>query len=194
MRDQLDVDDKHIKRIEALCTSMTAQERLQPDLIDMSRRRRIARGAGQEVGAVNQLLKQWKQMKQMMKAMKKMGLGAGLGAKEKRAALEGMAPGGESDEESVRQSLRASLVLACEKGLTSIAVPAIGTGVGGFPLQRCAEVSLEEARAHLEGETSLEEIRFVLFGEPAYRVFEMVNDAAKVQAQMDRLAKLRERR
>jgi len=73
-------------------------------------------------------------------------------------------------------------------------VPAIGTGVGGFPLQRCAEVSLEEARRHLDGETTLEEIRFVLFGEPAYRVFEMVNDAAKVQAQMDRLAKLRERR
>lgn len=56
-----------------------------------------------------------------------------------------------------------------------------------MPLQRCAEILLEEARGHLAGETSLEEIRFVLFGEPAYRVFEMVNDAAKVAAQMERL-------
>ncbi len=105
----------------------------------------------------------------------------------------GMAPGGVANEETVRSSLRASLELARENGLATISIPAIGTGVGGFPLQRCAEVSLEEARAHLEGETSLEEIRFVLFGEPAYRVFEMVNDAAKVQAQMDRMARLRER-
>ncbi len=105
----------------------------------------------------------------------------------------GMAPGGAADEASVRSSLRASLELARDRGLTSIAIPAIGAGIGGLALQRCAEVSLEEARAHLEGETSLEEIRFVLFGEPAYRVFEMVNDAAKVAAQMARLARLRER-
>ncbi len=41
------------------------------------------------------------------------------------------------------------------------------------------------------GESGLEEIRFVLFGEPAYRVFEMVNDAARVAEQMERLAKRR---
>lgn len=105
----------------------------------------------------------------------------------------GMAPGGSADEQSVRDSIRASLVLAADQNLASIAFPAIGTGVGGFPLQRCAEVSFEEARAYAGGGTSLEEIRFVLFGEPAYRVFEMVNDAAKVAAQMERLAKLRER-
>jgi len=66
-------------------------------------------------------------------------------------------------------------------------MPAIGAGIGGFPMQRCAEVLLEEARAHLRGPTSLEEIRFVLFGEPSYRVFEMVQDAAKVAEQMERL-------
>lgn len=99
----------------------------------------------------------------------------------------GMAPGGQADEQSVRSAMRASLALAAEHGLTSIAVPAIGAGIAGFPMQRCAEILLEEARAHLEGETSLEEIRFVLFGEPAYRLFEMVNDAAKVAAQMERL-------
>ncbi len=103
------------------------------------------------------------------------------------------APGGTADEESVRGALRASLALAAEHGFGSIAIPAVGTGVGGLALQRCAEVSLEEVRAHLAGETSLEEVRFVLFGEPAFRVFEMVNDAAKVAAQMDRLANLRDR-
>lgn len=105
----------------------------------------------------------------------------------------GMPPGGSADEASVRNSLRASLELAREHGLRSISIPAIGTGIGGFALQRCAEVSLEVAREHLAGDTTLEEIRFVLFGEPAYRVFEMVDDAARVASQMDRLTRMRER-
>jgi O-acetyl-ADP-ribose deacetylase (regulator of RNase III) len=102
----------------------------------------------------------------------------------------GMPPGGQASEESVRGAMRHALRLAREKGCRSLAVPAIGAGVAGFPLQRCAEILLEEARRHLageDGETSLEEVRFVLFGEPAYRVFEMVHDAAKVAAQMERL-------
>ena len=99
----------------------------------------------------------------------------------------GMPPGGQASEDSVRSSMRASLALAREQGCQSIAVPAIGAGVAGFPMQRCAEILIEEARAHLDGETSVDEIRFVLFGEPAYRIFEMVHDAAKVAAQMERL-------
>jgi len=98
-----------------------------------------------------------------------------------------MPPGGQADEQSVSQSMRASLELARQRGCRSIAVPALGAGIAGFPMKRCAELLLEEARRHLDGETSLEEIRFVLFGEPAYRVFEMVNDAARVAAQMERL-------
>jgi O-acetyl-ADP-ribose deacetylase (regulator of RNase III) len=98
-----------------------------------------------------------------------------------------MPPGGQATAESVRSSMRRSLELAREKGCRSIAVPAIGAGVGGFSLQRCAEILLEEAAAHLAGETTLEEVRFVLFGEPTYRVFEMARDAAKVQEQMERL-------
>ena len=99
----------------------------------------------------------------------------------------GMPPGGHADEQSVRSAVRRSLELANERGLRTIAFPAIGAGVGGFSMQRSAEVSLEEVRAHLAGETTLELVRFVLFGEPAYRVFEMVDDAAKVIAQMERL-------
>ena len=60
-------------------------------------------------------------------------------------------------------------------------------GIGGFSVQRCAEILLAEVREHLAGETSLEEIRIVLFGEPTYRVFEMADDAFKIQEQMKRL-------
>jgi O-acetyl-ADP-ribose deacetylase (regulator of RNase III) len=113
----------------------------------------------------------------------------GAGALPARFVIHaaGMPLGGQASEASVRSAMRAALARAKERGCRSVAVPAIGTGVGGVALQRCAEILLEEARAHLAGETSLEEIRFVLFGEPAYRVFEMVNDAAKVAAQMERL-------
>jgi O-acetyl-ADP-ribose deacetylase (regulator of RNase III) len=102
-----------------------------------------------------------------------------------------MAPGDSASEESVRSSMRASLALAAEAGCRTVAVPAIGAGIAGLPLQRCAEVLLAEARAHLAGETPIQEIRFVLFGEPAYRVFEMTNDAARVAEQMERLARRR---
>jgi O-acetyl-ADP-ribose deacetylase (regulator of RNase III) len=99
----------------------------------------------------------------------------------------GMEPGGGADEASVRAAVRSSFQLAAELGCRTLAMPAVGAGIGGFPMQRCAEVLLEEARAHLRGATSLAEIRFVLFGEPSYRVFEMVKDAAKVAEQMERL-------
>ena len=98
-----------------------------------------------------------------------------------------MDPGGSASEGSVRDSLASCLALASERGCRTLACPALGAGVGGLPMQRCAEVLIEQAKRHLSSETSLEEIRFVLFGEPSYRVFEMVNDAAKVAAQMERL-------
>jgi O-acetyl-ADP-ribose deacetylase (regulator of RNase III) len=99
----------------------------------------------------------------------------------------GMALGEPASEQSVRSCLCRSLELADEAGCASVAVPAIGAGVGGLSLQRCAEISIEVAREHLAGETGLSEIRFVLFGEPAYRLFEMTHDAAAVAAQMERL-------
>ncbi len=101
----------------------------------------------------------------------------------------GMPPGGVATEESVRSAMRRSLELARENKCRTVAVPAIGAGIAGFPMQRCAEILLGEARAHLEAGGSVEEIRFVLFGEPTYRVFEMVDDAARVAAQMERLEK-----
>ncbi len=99
----------------------------------------------------------------------------------------GMPLGGSATAESIRLSMRHSLERAAEKGCRSIAIPAIGAGLGGFPVQRCAEILFDEARAHLRGETSLEEVRFVLFGESTYRIFEMVGDAAKIQEQLERM-------
>jgi len=93
--DQIDVDDKKMNRLEALFTSMTPHERLNPDCLDMGRRRRIAKGAGQDVAAINELLKSFKGMKQLMKEMNKLGLGARFGMKEKKEALKGLSPDGD---------------------------------------------------------------------------------------------------
>jgi signal recognition particle subunit SRP54 len=88
-------DDKRLVHMEALFTSMTNEERLHPERIDTSRRRRIARGAGQELGAVGDLLKSFKGMRRMMKEMNKLGLGARMGGKAKKEALRSMSPTGE---------------------------------------------------------------------------------------------------
>ena len=62
-----DLSDDNIKWVEAMISSMTVNERLDPSIIDGSRRRRIAEGSGRTVQEVNSLLKQYKQMKSMMK-------------------------------------------------------------------------------------------------------------------------------
>jgi signal recognition particle subunit SRP54 len=89
------VDDKRFSRMEALFTSMTRRERLRPEIIDMSRRRRIARGAGQDPNAVGELLKAHQGMKRMMKEMNRLGLGAKLGAKAKQDSLRALSPTGQ---------------------------------------------------------------------------------------------------
>jgi O-acetyl-ADP-ribose deacetylase (regulator of RNase III) len=80
-------------------------------------------------------------------------------------------------EENLRLSTRSSLLRASEKGLRTIAFPAIGTGIAGFPMRRCAEVMLEQVVAHLRGPTSLESVRFVLYDAPAYETFRDVYEA-----------------
>jgi len=73
--------------------------------------------------------------------------------------------------DSVRSAVRNSLMRAKKAEITSISFPAIGTGVGGLSLEACAAVSIEEARNHLAGETTLKEVRFVLWGDEAYGIF-----------------------
>jgi signal recognition particle subunit SRP54 len=64
-----EIDDKEIARVEAIIQSMTPEERRKPELINGSRRTRIARGSGVTTNEVNNLLKQFKQVQQMMKGM-----------------------------------------------------------------------------------------------------------------------------
>ena len=68
------MDDKSINRLEGIINSMTAQERVRPELIKASRKRRIAAGAGVQVMHVNQLLNQFEQTQKMMKMFSKGGL------------------------------------------------------------------------------------------------------------------------
>jgi signal recognition particle subunit SRP54 len=75
----MDIEEDAFKYIEAIIQSMTPEERHEPQIINGSRRRRIARGAGVEVREVNQLLKQFREMRKMMKTMTKlMGKGRSL--------------------------------------------------------------------------------------------------------------------
>ncbi len=85
-----------------------------------------------------------------------------------------MEVGGSTAEFGLRESTRNSLLRARENRLESIAFPAIGTGIAGFPMQRCAEVMLDEIRAHLNSETTLKQVEIVLFDSTALAVFERV--------------------
>ncbi len=77
---------------------------------------------------------------------------------------------------SLRSSTAHSLRLAAERKLKSIAFPAVGTGVSGFPLDECAQIMLTEAIQHLKGETSLDTIYFVLFDSRARDAFQRAFD------------------
>jgi signal recognition particle subunit SRP54 len=68
-----EISDNALDPIEAIISSMTAEERQKPQLLNGSRKRRIAKGSGKTVREVNDLLKQFTQMKKMMKTMTKMG-------------------------------------------------------------------------------------------------------------------------
>jgi signal recognition particle subunit SRP54 len=71
--DKVDLDDKQFVRVEAIINSMTHQERRKPDIINGSRRKRIARGSGTNVSQVNKLLKQYRDMRRMMKQINAAG-------------------------------------------------------------------------------------------------------------------------
>jgi signal recognition particle subunit SRP54 len=77
----IDINDDAFKGIEAMINSMTLEERRNPDLINASRKQRIAKGSGKDPAELNQFIKQFDQMKAMMKTMNKMPMGklAGFG-------------------------------------------------------------------------------------------------------------------
>jgi len=80
--------------------------------------------------------------------------------------------GGRTTAESLRLATHNSLLRAEEKGLKSIAFPAIGTGVAGFPLEECARIMLGQTLEHIKSRSSLERIHFVLYDDEALRVFQ----------------------
>ena len=80
-----DIDELQIYRLEAIILSMTKEERENPDILNGSRRKRIAAGCGQKVEDVNRLMKQYEQMKQMFKQFGKKG-------KKRRGFKPGMMP------------------------------------------------------------------------------------------------------
>ena len=89
IRDE-DIDERAMLRTEAIIHSMTKKERAKPDLLNASRRRRIAAGAGVTVEDVNKLMKQYEQMKKMFKQM------SGKGSKRRMGNMRmpgGMPPG-----------------------------------------------------------------------------------------------------
>jgi len=82
--------------------------------------------------------------------------------------------GGRTSAQSLKSSTAHALRIADQKGLKSIAFPAVGTGIAGFPLRECAEIMLRESGKHLEKSRSLEKVYFVLFDQDAQQVFEQV--------------------
>jgi signal recognition particle subunit SRP54 len=69
----IDIDENSFKGVEAMINAMTPAERANPDLIDMSRKKRIAQGSGKDIQEVNNFMKQFDQMRDMMKNMNKLG-------------------------------------------------------------------------------------------------------------------------
>lgn len=80
--------------------------------------------------------------------------------------------GGRTTATALRHSVEHALRIAAAHSLKTIAFPAIGTGIAGFPMEECATILLDEAARHLQSPTSLEKIYFVLYDEAATKLFE----------------------
>ena len=92
---QAGVDDKMMKRVEAIILSMTPKERRQPDVINASRKKRIAAGSGTSVQEINRLLNQFREMQKMMRQLQamqsgKMKMPRGLGKMGRMMGGRGM--------------------------------------------------------------------------------------------------------
>jgi signal recognition particle subunit SRP54 len=99
------IDDDDLKPIEAIIRSMTLEERARPEIINGTRRTRIANGSGTTVGDVNRLVKQFSEMQKMMKRLGMGGGGGKKGKKGKRGGLPGL-PGGAMPDLAALQGLQ----------------------------------------------------------------------------------------
>ena len=80
--------------------------------------------------------------------------------------------GGDTTAHALRAATAHSLRIAAERELHTIAFPAIGTGIAGFPLADCAQIMLREVVEHCKAPTTIEKIYFVLFDGRALAIFE----------------------
>jgi len=83
-----------------------------------------------------------------------------------------------TSEGYIRAATRSALRVAESLSVESVAFPALGTGVGGFPLDRAASVMLQEAVAHLRAGSALREVIFALYDSAAYEAFAAALDRA----------------
>ena len=133
--DKAGLDDKVLKQQIALIQSMTKKERANPQLLQASRKKRIAAGSGMEVSDLNKLLKMHRQMSDMMKRMGKMGKGGMM-----KQAMKGMfGKGGPSPEEMAAGMDPQALEHAAKAlggkmpgGMPGGGLPGLGGG-GGLP-------------------------------------------------------------
>ncbi len=97
----------------------------------------------------------------------------GAGELEAKHVIHAVGPRkGEGDEDrKLASAVRASLALADRHGLRSIALPAISTGNFGFPMDRCARVTLTEIHRYLQGGTKLDRVVVCLYGDEAFTTF-----------------------
>jgi O-acetyl-ADP-ribose deacetylase (regulator of RNase III) len=86
----------------------------------------------------------------------------------------GMGQDLKTDAQKIKEATRSSLKLAEAHKIPSVAFPAIGTGVGGFPVHRCAELMIGEAATFLERSRYLQKIVFMLFDETSFGAFRSV--------------------
>ena len=79
--------------------------------------------------------------------------------------------GGPTSAEIIRRATASTLAKADELGAKSLALVAFGTGVGGFPLDRAAEIEVEEVRRHLDSGSGIERVVFAVRGDDADAAF-----------------------
>jgi O-acetyl-ADP-ribose deacetylase (regulator of RNase III) len=107
--------------------------------------------------------------------------GGNLAARHVIHAVGPVYDGSPRSAELLASAVRAALKIADERGLKSVALPAISTGIFGYPMEEAAQVMLQAAVAYLKGETQLERVVFCLYGQAAFDVF-----ARELAAQVER--------
>jgi signal recognition particle subunit SRP54 len=132
MMDKAGMDDGAVQKQEAMLSSMTLEERSKPQLLNASRKRRIANGSGTSVQDLNKLLKQFTQMQKMMRQMKKMGMGGMM------KAMKGMM-GGNPQMDQLMNEMEGQMTGDQGTGLENANAsqlgpnPFLGGNAGGLP-------------------------------------------------------------